>query len=146
MKWPIFSIEWRTLYFSCTYSTNILVRLLTIKCEDLSYAKNQKMCNPILVTLLKQRSHYIQSSHKNATPSSGTSPLASYKEVPPTPPPPPPLTTPLHRLFENCLGKNNWCNWAGNYLSDWWKSTIANPGVHLFLGGGDGGHFLNSNW
>ena len=79
------------------------------KCEELSYAKNQKMCNPILVTLLKQRPHYIQSSHKNATPSSGTSPLASYKEVNPPPPPPPhpPFTTPLHRLFENCLGKNN---------------------------------------
>ena len=73
------------------------------KCEELSYAKNQRMCNPILVTLLKQRPHYIQSSHKNATPSSGTFPLASYKEVPPTPP----FTTPLHRLFENCLGKNN---------------------------------------
>ena len=26
-------------------------------------------------------------SRKNATPSSGTSPLASYKEVPPSPPP-----------------------------------------------------------
>ena len=72
------------------------------KCEELSYAKNQKMCNPILVTLSKQQPHYIQSSHKNATPSSGTSPLASYKEVHP-----PPLTTPLHRLFNKCLGKNN---------------------------------------
>ena len=26
--------------------------------------------------------HYSQSSHGNATPSSGTSPLASYEEVP----------------------------------------------------------------
>ena len=51
------------------------------KCEELSYAKNQKMCNPILVTLLKKRSHYSQSSHKNVTPSGGTSPLAPYKEV-----------------------------------------------------------------
>ena len=56
------------------------------KCEELSYAKNQKMCNPILVTLLKKRPHYSQSSHKNVTPSGGTSPLASYKEVPPHPP------------------------------------------------------------
>ena len=32
------------------------------------------------------RPHYSQSSRENATPSSGTSPLASYKEV--TPPPP----------------------------------------------------------
>ena len=40
------------------------------------------MCDPILVTLLKMRPHYSQSSRENATPSSGTSPLASYKEVP----------------------------------------------------------------
>ena len=39
------------------------------------------MCDPILVTLYNR-----QSSRENATPSSGTSPLASYKEVPsPTP-------------------------------------------------------------
>ena len=35
--------------------------------------------DPILVTLLKMRPHYSQSTHENATPSSGTSPLASYK-------------------------------------------------------------------
>ena len=34
------------------------------------------------------RPHYSQSSRENATPSSGTSPLASYKEVPHPPPPP----------------------------------------------------------
>ena len=33
----------------------------------------------ILVTLLKMQPHYSQSSRENATPSSGTSPLASYK-------------------------------------------------------------------
>ena len=42
-----------------------------------------KMCDPILVTLLKMQPHYSQSSRENATPSSGTSPVASYKEVPP---------------------------------------------------------------
>ena len=41
------------------------------------------MCDPILVTLLKMQPHYSQSSLENATPSSGTSPVASYKEVPP---------------------------------------------------------------
>ena len=51
------------------------------KCEELSYPRNQIMCDPILVTLLKMRPHYSQSSHENATPSSGTSPLASYEEV-----------------------------------------------------------------
>ena len=40
------------------------------------------MCDPILATLLKMRPHYSQSSRKSATPSSGTSPLASYKGVP----------------------------------------------------------------
>ena len=43
------------------------------------------MCDPILVTLLKMRPHYSQSSRENATPSSGTCPLASYKEVPSPP-------------------------------------------------------------
>ena len=41
------------------------------------------MCEPILVTLLKMQPHYSQSSRENATPSSGTSPSASYKEAPP---------------------------------------------------------------
>ena len=40
------------------------------------------MCDPILVTLLKMRPHYSQSSHENATPSSGTSALA-FKKIPP---------------------------------------------------------------
>ena len=40
------------------------------------------MCDRILETLLKMRPHYSQSSRENATPSGGTSPLASYKEVP----------------------------------------------------------------
>ena len=52
------------------------------KYEKLSHHKYQKMCDPILATLLKMRPHDSQSSHENATPSSGTSPLASYKEVP----------------------------------------------------------------
>ena len=55
------------------------------KYEHLSYPKNPKMCDPILVTLWKMQRHYSQSSRENETPSSGTSPLASYKEVPPPP-------------------------------------------------------------
>ena len=58
-------------------------RFANRKYEQLSYPKNPKMCDPILVTLLKMQPHYSQSSRENATPSSGTSPLASYKEVPP---------------------------------------------------------------
>ena len=45
------------------------------------------MCDPIQVTLLKMLPHYSQSSREKVTPSSGTSPLASYQEVPPPPQP-----------------------------------------------------------
>ena len=74
-------IEWRTLYFGLQYKHS--GTFANRKYEELSYPKNQKMCNLILVTLLKIWPHYSQSSCENATPSSGTSPLASYKEVPP---------------------------------------------------------------
>ena len=65
-----------TLLF--TYSTNILVRLLTVNMKNCLTPKTPKMCDPILVTLLKMRPHYSQSSHQNATTSSGTFPLTSY--------------------------------------------------------------------
>ena len=66
--------------------TNILVRLLAVNMKNCLTPKSQKCaCDPILVTLLKTRPHYSQSSRENGTPSSGTSPLASYKEVPPPP-------------------------------------------------------------
>ena len=35
------------------------------------------------IYIYKMRAHYSQSSRENATPSSGTPPLASYAEVPP---------------------------------------------------------------
>ena len=59
--------------------------ILTPYVIEFSYPKNPKMCDPILVTLLKMQPHYSQSSRENATTSSGTSPLASYKGVPPPP-------------------------------------------------------------
>ena len=61
--------------------------LLTVNMKNCLTPKNPKMCDPILVTLLKMRPHYRQSSRENATPSTGTSPLTSYKKVlpPPTP-------------------------------------------------------------
>ena len=64
-----------------------------------SYPKNPKMCDPILVTLLKMQPHSSQSRRENATPSSGTSPLASYKGVPP----PPRAVLELIRMYDNCL-------------------------------------------
>ena len=54
------------------------------KHEELPCPKNQKMCDPILVTLLKMRTHDSQSSHENATLSSSTSLLASYEEERPS--------------------------------------------------------------
>ena len=81
-----FRLNETTLLSVC--SKNILVLLLTVNVTNSLTPKNLKMCDPILVTLLKMRPHYGQPSRKNSTPSSGTSPLASYKAVPPPPPPP----------------------------------------------------------
>ena len=71
-------------HFTFHLQTNILVRLLTVNIKNCLIPKIRK-CHPILVTLLKMRPHQSQSSSENATPSSGTSPLASYKEVSPPP-------------------------------------------------------------
>ena len=76
-------LDWMKNTLLFIYSTNILVRLLTVNMKNCLTPKNPKMCDPILVTLLKMRPHYSQSSRENATPSSSTSPLASYKEAPP---------------------------------------------------------------
>ena len=51
------------------------------KYEQLSYPKNPKMCDSILVSPLKMQPYYSQSGRENVTPSSGTSVLASYKKV-----------------------------------------------------------------
>ena len=46
-------------------------------------SKNQKMCVSILVIVLKMWPYYSHYRRENATPSSSTSILAFYKEVPP---------------------------------------------------------------
>ena len=56
-----------------------------------------EMCDPILVTLLKMRPCYSQSSRENATQSSGTSPLASL--IRKYPPPPSLLGSSMHALL-----------------------------------------------
>ena len=76
-------LNWMKNTLLFTYSTKLLVLLLTVNMKNCLTSKTPKMCDPILVTLLKMRPHYSQSSRENATPSSGTSPLASYKEVHP---------------------------------------------------------------
>ena len=68
-----------TLLF--TYSTNIMVRLLTVNVKNFLTPKSEKW-DLIPVTPLKIRPHYSQFSRENATPSSGTSPAASYKDPP----------------------------------------------------------------
>ena len=51
-------LDWmkNTLLLIC--STNILVCLPTVNMKNCLTPKNSKMCYPILVTLLKMRSHY----------------------------------------------------------------------------------------
>ena len=65
------------------YSTTILVRLLTVNVKNCLTPQKSENVQPHswLVTLLKMRPHCSQSSRENTTPSSDTSPLASYKEV-----------------------------------------------------------------
>ena len=46
------------------YSTNILVCLLTVNMKNFLTPKNPKMCDLILVTALKMRPHYSQSSRE----------------------------------------------------------------------------------
>ena len=75
------SKEHQSLLF--TYSTNILVRLLTGNMKNCLTPKIRKCATPSL----KMQPHDSQSSHENATPSSGTSPLVSHKKEPHSPPP-----------------------------------------------------------
>ena len=90
MNWPFFRLndEHFTFHLQYKHSGTFANR----KYEE------QKMREPILVTLLKIRPHYSQSTRENATPSSGTSPLASYKEEPP---PPTPRAAMLRRLSKH---------------------------------------------
>ena len=70
MNWPFFKLneEHFTFHLQYKHSGTFANR----KYEELSYPKNSENVRP----------HYSQSSRENATPSSGTSPLVSYKEVP----------------------------------------------------------------
>ena len=96
------------------------------------------MCDPILVTPLKMRPHDSQSSRENATPSSGTSPLASYKEVHP----PPGSTYFMHQSFQSPAPPYSGLSggWGGGgfhfrYTPCWfpgrrgirWKSRSSHP-------------------
>ena len=56
-------------------------------------SQNKERCIVLYCIVLKMRPHYSQSRRENATPSSATSPLASYKEVSPP--------RVCHLLFQN---------------------------------------------
>ena len=79
MNWPTFELneEHLTFHLRCKHSGTFANR----KYEELSYPKKSENFRPILVTLLKMQPQYSQSSRENATPSSGTSSSAFYKEV-----------------------------------------------------------------
>ena len=135
-------LDWRKNSLLVVYSTNILVRLLTGNIKNCLTPKNPKMCDPILVTLPKMRPHYRQSSRKNATPSSGTSPLASYREVP-SPPRPIEWEPQLNRKYG--YNHDRLRSWTEGYLdvrlatsrphefkSDeelFWKSTLTGASI-----------------
>ena len=55
------------------------------KYEELSYPQKSENVRPHSSNSIENATHYSQSSRDNATPSSGTSPLLSYKEVPSSP-------------------------------------------------------------
>ena len=79
MNWPTFELneEHLTFHLQCKHFGTFANR----KYEELSYPKKSENFRPILVTLLKMQPQYSQSSRENATPSSGTSSSAFYKEV-----------------------------------------------------------------
>ena len=70
-----FLINWMKNTLLFTYNTDILIRFLTVNMNNSLTQKIRKCATP-----LKMQPH---SSREKATPSSGTSPLVSYKEVPP---------------------------------------------------------------
>ena len=83
MNWIFFRLneEHFTFHLQYKYSGTFANR----KYEELSYPKKAENVWPHSSNSLKMRPHYSQSSLENATPSSDTFPLASYKEVPSNP-------------------------------------------------------------
>ena len=83
MNWPFFRLneEHFTFYLQYKHSGTFA----NGKYEELSYPKKAENVRPHSSNSRKMRPHYSQSIRENATLSSRKSPLASYKEVPPTP-------------------------------------------------------------
>ena len=92
LKYLILNEERFTFHLQYNHSGTFSNR----KYEELSYPKNQKMCNPSLVDLLAENTTPLIVNvvvKMRAIPSSGTSPLSSYKEVPPRGPQPGPFVS-----------------------------------------------------
>ena len=85
MNWPLFRLNEEHFTLHAEHSGTFANR----KYEELSYPKKAENVRPHSSNSLKMRPHFSQPSHENATPSSGTYPLVSYKEVPPLIPPRP---------------------------------------------------------
>ena len=101
MNWPIFfrlNERYLTFHLRYKHSGTFAKR----KYEELSYTKKAENVTPWLIPLLKMRPHHSQPSCENATPTSGASPLASYKEV--RPPPPAPRRPWSRRYFTRGFG------------------------------------------
>ena len=71
LKWidPFFKVNEEHFTFHLQYRHS--GKFANREYEELSYPKNPKMCDPILVALWKMQPHYSQSSRENAIPSSG---------------------------------------------------------------------------
>ena len=80
LKWIDTFVKMNTehVVYSHFCTANRPIFFITGTCHKYSYPQIPKICDPILVTLLKMQPHHSQSSRENAIPSSGTSPLACY--------------------------------------------------------------------
>ena len=63
-------------YFTLIFVPQIVLYFLIPYLPEYSHPQIPKICDPILVTLLKMQPHYSQYNGENTTPSNGTSPLA----------------------------------------------------------------------
>ena len=62
----------------CTANRPMMLIPKIHTCQNILTPQIPKICDLILVTILKMQPHYKQSTRENATSSSGLSPLADY--------------------------------------------------------------------
>ena len=69
------NVEYVLYSHICTANRPILLITKISTCQNILTPQIPKICDPILITLLKMQPYYGQSSRENATPSSGTTSL-----------------------------------------------------------------------